>query len=73
MSIALSNGRRVNCWLFGKNGHGTLSVSSEWPGIDATISMLTSQDFRAIAMECTRIADEIEHPAIPAGGTLGAG
>lgn len=42
---------------------GTITVESAWPGVNATISRVTPADLRAIASECTRVADLLEPAA----------
>lgn len=43
---------------------GTITVDSSWPGVNVTISKVTPEDLRAIAAECTRVADLLDPDVI---------
>lgn len=55
----ISNNREVRAYAF-DTGRGSLSIESEWPGVEITIRGLTASDLRVIGNACIGAAEILE-------------
>ena len=66
MRIELSGGRHLRIMDVTSRGNSwaSITVETEWPAVSVAVSKISPSELRAIAAECTRIADLLDPDVI---------